>query len=146
MEPILNAKPFDILVTNVEKEHGLVKVFGQVDLQTCQVSKAMHVTRPGRLCLQTYLRLLTNISGQWRISWRRGRCLSWVSSRPVSLWWPGDRAGAGSGPRWSAPTPATRGSWSASWTLASPCPSPPPTSELAVMVRYHRCELVSHHL
>ena len=38
MEPILNAKPFDILVTHVEKEHGLVKIFGQVDLKTSQVS------------------------------------------------------------------------------------------------------------
>ena len=37
MEPILNAKPFEIVVTHVEKEHGLVKVFGQVDLQTTQV-------------------------------------------------------------------------------------------------------------
>ena len=37
MEPILNSKPFDILVTHVEKEHGLVKVFGQVDLKTSQV-------------------------------------------------------------------------------------------------------------
>ena len=37
MEPILNSKPFELLVTHVEKEHGLVKVFGQVDLQTSQV-------------------------------------------------------------------------------------------------------------
>ena len=33
----MNSKPFDILVTHVEKEHGLVKVFGQVDLKTSQV-------------------------------------------------------------------------------------------------------------
>ena len=39
MEPILNAKPFDILVTHVEKEHGLVKIFGQVDLKTIQVRR-----------------------------------------------------------------------------------------------------------
>ena len=39
MEPILNAKPFEILVTHVEKEHGLVKIFGQVDLKTSQVRK-----------------------------------------------------------------------------------------------------------
>lgn len=37
MEPILNAKPFSILVTHVEKEHGLVKIFGVVDLKTSQV-------------------------------------------------------------------------------------------------------------
>ena len=42
MEPILNAKPFDILVTHVEKEHGLVKIFGQVDLKTSQVSGGGH--------------------------------------------------------------------------------------------------------
>lgn len=48
MEPILNAKQFDILVTNVEKEHGLVKVFGQVDLQTCQVSPCnFELLKPG---------------------------------------------------------------------------------------------------
>ena len=41
MEPILNAKPFDILVTHVEKEHGLVKIFGQVDLKTSQVSSGL---------------------------------------------------------------------------------------------------------
>ena len=45
MEPILNAKPFDILVTHVEKEHGLVKIFGQVDLKTSQVSQSW--TRAG---------------------------------------------------------------------------------------------------
>ena len=39
MEPILNAKTFDILVTHVEKEHGLVKIFGQVDLKTIQVRR-----------------------------------------------------------------------------------------------------------
>ena len=43
MEPILNAKPFDILVTHVEKEHGLVKIFGQVDLKTSQVSEQSRV-------------------------------------------------------------------------------------------------------
>ena len=41
MEPILNAKPFEILVTHVEKEHGLVKIFGQVDLKTSQVRLRM---------------------------------------------------------------------------------------------------------
>ena len=73
MEPILNAKPFDILVTNVEKEHGLVKVFGQLDLQTCQVSKAVAETVQTKFSV---FRLLTNISALWRISWRRGRGLS----------------------------------------------------------------------
>ena len=37
MEPILNSKPFDLFVTHVKKEHGLVKIFGQVDVSTGQV-------------------------------------------------------------------------------------------------------------
>ena len=47
MEPILNAKPFDILVTLVEKEHGLVKIFGQRDLKTSQVSAEPRVEIKG---------------------------------------------------------------------------------------------------
>ena len=47
MEPILNAKPFSILVTHVEKEHGLVKIFGVVDLKTSQVRVR------ARLCFQS---------------------------------------------------------------------------------------------
>ena len=37
MEPILNSKPFELFVTHVKKEHGLVKIFGQVDIPTGQV-------------------------------------------------------------------------------------------------------------
>jgi len=37
MEPILNSKPFELFVTHVKKEHGLVKIFGQIDISTGQV-------------------------------------------------------------------------------------------------------------
>jgi len=37
MEPILNTKPFEIFVTHVKKEHGFVKILGQIDVSTGQV-------------------------------------------------------------------------------------------------------------
>ena len=37
MEPVLNTKSFEIFVTHVKKEHGFVKILGQIDVSTGQV-------------------------------------------------------------------------------------------------------------